>query len=163
MPIPIAIAAIQTMIDIASNLPPPAPVVLPTNLSSKCQEEYEKFVQARAPKAYAVADNGGCGWVSRRQATQLAALDRCSKRGENCKILDFNNWNQESMENFYGFPLSVIGRWRKMWIEKGRDKIESFETFRNRKLAKLGIKIKREHVIIKPKQKKSGNPISKQD
>ena len=58
---------------------------LPTPLPG-CRRVYETFLDFDLPRAFAIAENGACGYSSGGADPQKLALERCSSIGRNCQL-----------------------------------------------------------------------------
>jgi Domain of unknown function (DUF4189) len=62
-------------------------------LSAKCRADLETWRSASAIGAFAVASNGGCGFVSeatKLNAARSAAVEACKAQGADCRIAEVN-------------------------------------------------------------------------
>jgi hypothetical protein len=58
---------------------------LPTRLPA-CRRVYETFLDFDLPRAFAIADDGACGYSSGGADPQKSALERCASIGRNCQL-----------------------------------------------------------------------------
>ena len=58
---------------------------LPTPLPG-CRRGYETFLDFDMPRAFAIAENGACGYSSGGADPQKLALERCASIGRNCQL-----------------------------------------------------------------------------
>lgn len=68
----------------------------PAGLGPKCMKIYNTYAGKSAPKAFAVSDNGYCGWASRKKSTD-AELELAKKKaigfcmqaaGTDCRVVE---------------------------------------------------------------------------
>jgi hypothetical protein len=68
-----------------------SPASFEAQLSTKCRSDLETWRSASAIGAFAMASNGGCGFISdatKLNAARAAALDACKKQGSDCRVAE---------------------------------------------------------------------------